>query len=73
MQPVRLKIVEAGAGAAAGLTAAENALRMVPGVLSARAEPASGDEVRVEAADTLDPELLIEALQDAGFVATLIA
>ena len=70
MQPIRLKIE--AVGVAGGLEAIENALRAVPGVLSVRFDPVPGDELHVEAADTIDPELLVEAVQDAGYIATLV-
>jgi copper chaperone CopZ len=70
MEPVRLKI--AGIGANADLVAVENALRLVPGVISVRAEPKSSDEVLVEAARTVDPEKLLAAVSDAGYIASLI-
>ena len=70
MQPIRLKIE--GAGATAGIGEIENALRTVPGVLSVRLDPVPGQGLHVEAADTVDPQLLIEAVQNAGYIATLI-
>jgi copper chaperone CopZ len=68
MEPIRLTIERAGAPGAAA--AVEDALRMVPGVLSARVQP-HGNDVVVEAADNVDPEELIAAAQKAGFTATL--
>jgi copper chaperone CopZ len=68
MEPIRLTIERAGAPGAA--TAVEEALRMVPGVVSVRVQP-HGADVVVEAADNVDPEDLIAAAQKAGFVVTL--
>lgn len=69
MQPIRLRIE--GKGATRGVEAIENALRAVPGVLTVRFDPASGDELHVEAADTVNTELLIGAVRKAGYIATL--
>jgi copper chaperone CopZ len=69
MQPIRLKIE--GMGATGVIEAVENALRTVPGVLRVRFDPVPGNELHVDVADTVDPELLIEAVQNAGYIATL--
>lgn len=71
MQPIRLKIE--GTGATGAAEAVENALRTVPGVLRVRFLPGSASEVQVEVADSVDTELLVAAVLDAGYVATLIA
>ena len=68
MQPIRLKIEDmASAGA---LQAVENALRIVPGVLSVRPDLA-GNDVLVEAGESVDVDDLVAAVQKAGYVATL--
>jgi copper chaperone CopZ len=69
MQPIRLKIE--GMGATGAIEAVENALRTVPGVLHVRVDPVHGDEVHVEVAETVDPELLVDAVLNAGYIATL--
>ncbi|HEX9904605.1 MAG TPA: hypothetical protein VGA77_06545 [Propylenella sp.] len=69
MQPIRLRIEDAAAG---GIDALLHALGAVPGVMSVRVDPARGDEVRVEASESLDPMLLVEAAQHAGYLATVI-
>ena len=67
METIRLEI----AGfAAASHEAIENALRMVPGVMSVRVDPA-GRGVRVEVTDTVKADDLIAALGKAGYIATL--
>ncbi len=67
MEPIRLEIPGLAAG---GADAVENALRMVPGVLSVRSDPA-GHAVRVEAVENVKIEELIAAVQKAGYIATL--
>jgi hypothetical protein len=68
MEPIRLTIERGDKpGAAAEV---ENALRMVPGVLSVRLQP-HGADVVVEAADSVAPDELIAAARKAGYVATL--
>jgi copper chaperone CopZ len=68
LQPIRLEIVDLGAAGA--LEGVENALRTVPGVMSVRADP-RGEGVHVEAADSIDPDDLVAAVQKAGYIATL--
>lgn len=70
MQPIRLKIL--GMAPVGGLAAVESALAAVPGVVSVRMDPASADEFHVEAADTVNPDRLLEAVQHAGFVAAVV-
>ena len=67
MEPIRLTLVGPGAPI---LTEVENALRIVPGVISVRMAP-TGHDVLVEAAGNLDPSQLVEALQKAGHIATV--
>ena len=68
MEPIRLQLEEpATAGA---LEAVENALRLVPGVMSVRADPA-GNEIHVTAAESVDADDLIKAAQKTGAIATL--
>jgi copper chaperone CopZ len=69
VETTRLRIE--GASALGGIAAVEEALRTVPGVLRVRADPAAGDEVLVEAADTLDPDALLKAAENAGFIVTI--
>ena len=67
METIRLEI----AGfAAASHHAVENALRIVPGVMSVRADPA-GHGVHVEVTDTIKADDLVVALSKAGYIATL--
>jgi copper chaperone CopZ len=68
MEPIRLEIPGLAAG---GADAVENALRMVPGVLSVRSDPA-GQSVRVEAVEDVKIEELIAAVQKAGYIATFV-
>ena len=68
MEPSRL-ILE-GAPSVGALEAVENALRMVPGVMSVRADPA-GKELHVSAAESVDPDELIKAAEKTGAIATL--
>jgi copper chaperone CopZ len=67
MDIIRLEIADA---AAAPKDAVENALRIVPGVMSVRADPA-GHGVHVEVTDTITADDLIVALGKAGYIATL--
>ena len=68
MQPIRLTIHDiASAGA---LQAVENALRLVPGVISVRPDPA-GHDVLVEAGENVNVDDLVAAVQKAGYVATV--
>lgn len=66
MEPIRLKIE--GMAASGSVEAVENALRMVPGVLSVR--PGSASDVIVEAAENVDPDDLVAAARKAGYIAT---
>ena len=68
MEPIRLAIQNVAASA--GAETVENAIRMVPGVISVRTEP-SGHEVLVEAADNVGPDELIAAARKAGYIAVL--
>ena len=68
MQPIRLEIVDLGA--TGGLEAVENALRTVPGVMSVRLDP-RGEGVHVEAADSVNADDLLAAVQKAGYIAAL--
>jgi copper chaperone CopZ len=70
MEIFRLRIE--GLGAPGGIEAAENALRTVPGVMRVHFDSASGDEVLVEAAETVSPEMLIEAVENAGQIAIVV-
>ena len=67
METIRLDI---GGFAAASHEGVENALRIVPGVMSVRADP-DGRGVRVEVTDTVKADDLIAALFKAGYIATL--
>ena len=67
METIRLEIAGYAAGSNEPI---ENALRMVPGVISVRGEPA-GKGVRVEVSDTVTADELIAALSKAGYIATL--
>lgn len=67
MDTIRLEIADA---AMASKDAVENALRIVPGVMSVRADPA-GHGVHVEVTDTTKADDLIVALGKAGYIATL--
>ncbi len=67
MEPIRLEIADLAAGAN---EAVENAIRMVPGVMSVRADPA-GNGVRVEAVENVKVDDLIAAVRKAGYIATL--
>jgi copper chaperone CopZ len=49
----------------------ENALRLVPGVISVHADPAAHSVV-VEAGDSVEIDELIAAVQKAGYIATLV-
>ena len=64
MATIQLRIEGLTAGDRA--RAAETALQMVPGVLSARAD-AAGGTATVEAAATIAPGQLLDALAQAGF------
>ena len=68
MEPIRLAIQ--GLASAASLEPVEEALRMVPGVMSVRPD-SSGNVILVEAADTVRGDDLVAALLKAGFVAAL--
>jgi copper chaperone CopZ len=68
MDPIRLSIESMAS--AGGIDAVENAIRMVPGVLSVRAD-SSGTCVLVEAADSVASDDLIAAALKAGYIATL--
>jgi len=68
MDPIRLSIE--GMASAGGIDAVENAIRMVPGVVSVRAD-SSGTCVLVEAAENVHPDDLIAAALKAGYNATL--
>jgi copper chaperone CopZ len=70
MEIFRLRIE--GMGAPGGLEAVENALRTVPGVMRVHFDAASGHEVLVEAAETVSAEALIEAVENAGQIATVV-
>ena len=70
MEPVRLKIT--GLGASGGMEAVENALRTVPGVMNVSRDPKAPDQVKVEIAPTVRSDALVQAVQDAGYTATLI-
>ena len=68
VRPIRLTIQDIAS--AAGVEAVEHALRTVPGVMTVRADLA-GNDVLVEAAETVQPDALIAAVEEAGFVAVL--
>jgi copper chaperone CopZ len=68
MKPTRLKI-ESMASTGGGETL-EDALRLVPGVMSVRTEPGASD-VLVEAAENVEPADLVAAAQKAGYVVVL--
>lgn len=68
MDPIRLAIE--GVASAAATQAVENAIRMVPGVVSVRHD-SSGNGVTVDAAENVRADDLIAAVAKAGYVATL--
>jgi hypothetical protein len=68
MRPIRLRIE--GPAAATRFAAVKDALALLPGVLGVSPEP-DPREIRVEAADEIDPDKLIAALREAGVAATL--
>jgi copper chaperone CopZ len=70
MEPVRLKIT--GLGANADIAAVENALRTVPGVMNVSRDPKAPDQVRVEIAQSVRSDTLVQAVRDAGYTAVLI-
>jgi copper chaperone CopZ len=70
MEPIRLTIQETASGV--DLQAVENALRMVAGVMSVRAEP-SESAVVVEAAEGVEADDLVAAARKAGYVAAVAA
>jgi hypothetical protein len=69
MEPIRLAVERMAS--AGPLEAMENALRTVPGVISVRTAP-SGSEVLVEAVETIEPDDLVKAAQNAGYVVTIV-
>jgi copper chaperone CopZ len=68
MEPIRLRLE--GPASVGAMEAVENALRLVPGVISVRADPAA-HEVHVTAAESVDADELIKAAQKTGAIATL--
>jgi hypothetical protein len=68
MEPIRLHIESATAAGAPDTL--EDALRMVAGVVGVRLAP-GGDDVLVEAAETIDADELIAAALKAGYVVTV--
>ena len=69
MRPIRLTIEELSSPGS--VDAVENALRLVPGVISVHADLADHDVV-VEAGESVDIDVLIAAVQKAGYIATLV-
>jgi copper chaperone CopZ len=69
MHPIRLTIQEIASPGS--IDAVENALRLIPGVVSVHADPASRGVV-VEAGASVDVDDLIAAVQKAGYIATLV-
>ena len=69
MRPIRLTIQEIASPGS--VETVENALRMVPGVISVHADPPAHGVV-VEAGDSIEIDDLIAAVQKAGYIATLV-
>ena len=69
MRPIRLTIEDLAAPGS--VEAVENALRLVPGVISVHADLADHGVV-VEAGESLDIDVLIAAVQKAAYIATLV-
>jgi hypothetical protein len=69
MEPIRVNIVRPPT--TGGIDAAANMIRTVPGVLSVRRGPGK-DELLVEAADTVDPDDVLTAVEKTGAAASLI-
>jgi copper chaperone CopZ len=69
MRPIRLTVQPVASPGSP--EAVENALRLVPGVISVHADPA-GHGVVVEAAESVDVDDLIAVVQKAGYIATLV-
>ena len=69
MRPIRLTIQEIVSPGS--VETVENALRLVPGVISVHADPAAHSVV-VEAGDSVEIDELIAAVQKAGYIATLV-
>jgi len=69
MRPIRLTIEELSSPGS--VDAVENALRLVPGVISVHADLVDHGVV-VEAGESVDIDVLIAAVQKAGYIATLV-
>ena len=69
MRPIRLTIKDFSSPGS--VEAVENALHLVPGVISVHADLA-GHGVVVEAGESVDIDVLIAAVQKAGYIATLV-
>ena len=69
MRPIRLTIQEIASPGS--VETVENALRLVPGVISVHADPAAPSVVG-EAGDSVEIDELIAAVQKAGYIATLV-
>ena len=70
MRPIRLTIRDLASPGT--VDTVENALRMVPGVISVHADLADHSVV-VEAAESVDVDMLVAAVQKAGYIATLVS
>ena len=69
MRPIRLTIQDIASPGS--VEAVENALRLVPGVISVHPDLAAHGIV-VEAGESVDIDALIAAVQKAGYIATLV-